>query len=825
MKFKYNLICLLFAFQILHAQQGILDTSFGNNGINKASKITYYNGDGNPRGTIKALFTSTGTLTHLGNDLVNGGILPVINSTNGIQNSNTVWNNKTVVKDGLYNASNILFTTGYTSKEDNNKAIYISKTTNNTEIAAGNALNYDGKIIFDTKETDEEGVAIKLQSDNKIVVLGYSGTNGVIIRYTAEGYLDRTFNQKGFYIFQIAQTTKPTSLAIQPDGKILIAGNCLNGNTIDFFITRLNTNGTTDTNFGSNGIVIKDINNYDNTGNSMILTTDGSILIGGKAYTTGGDFGFSNLYSYNFSVFKYTSNGILDTSASNGVIPGAFIKSLGFYQYNPSTYVPEDEEINCMAYDNINERVYIYGSAFKRSYDAQYNIITRKTGLWSFCFSLDNSFTLQNSTSFQFPTDYTLFESEIISATIKPSDMVLGSALTKVHAVVKFSNCLGGTSTFLSIPSTNSNSFPTACYNNYTNLVLNKIIKQNNIYYGLTYVNDNSFTGDLYQLDSNFKVNTAFGLNGKIPNVRDFRIDNDGNLICSMTSTITNGYKTLISKFDQNGKIDYTFGNLGSVKKKNLMNIFGLQITSDNKYVVASYITNPEPKILLEKFNTNGQSDTNYNDPILLNISNYSSYPSLENTEEIISDNLGYNYTVSLKLDVFNVANQIITLSKVNNTGVFDTTFGTNGMVNMVPFFNQPTNKLNIVIQDNGKLLVYSNKRLVQINTNGTLDTNFGTNGYLDVETIIPDFNASKVLAKGNDYYIGGFSYTGGDNSTIIKINNLGIIDSTFANNGIFKDTDTNSANISYGLKNMYFDGNDKIVFHGGGSILIKRIQ
>lgn len=828
MKTIFKILLVSLAFQNINAQQGILDTSFGSNGIQKASKLMYYNGDGNPRGTVKVLFNNTGSAIYLGNDLVNGGILPVINSTNGALNSNKVWNKRTIVKDGIIGANNKLYSTGFTEKEDNNKAIFVATGVNDLDIAAGNALNYDGKIVFDTKEADEEGIAIKLQSDNKIVVLGYSGTKGILIRYNTDGYLDRSFNEKGFYTFQIAQNIKPTSLAIQTDGKILVAGNCTNNNNTDFFITRINTNGTIDTSFGTNGVVIKDVNNHDNTGNGMLLTNDGSIYICGKSYTLGGDFGIESQYSYNFSVLKFNSNGSLATTSSNGILPGAFIKSLSFYQQysNPATIVPDDEEVKCMAYDNINERIYIYGYANKKSYDNSYNIITRKTGLWSFCFSLDNSFTLQNATSFQFPANYTDFETEIVSATIKPSDMVLGSATTKVYALVKYNNCLLNQSTFISIPSNSPNTFPTSCNNNTVNLVFSRLVKTNNGFYGLISIGNDVY--DLYKLDTNFIVDANFGINGKISNVKNFKIDNDSKLICTHYTTVSGiGIKTLLTRYTADGQTDDTFGTLGTVTSQYLMDTFGINVTSDNKYIVALYKTNASnqnPQIILQKIDNTGEIDTSFNSSNLMNASISTTNPSLKSSEEIVDDNLGNLYTIAYQQDVFSVQNQIITLSKINANGVLDATFGTNGFVNLVPFFNEPTNKLNLVKLNNGKLLAYSDKRMIQINTNGTLDTTFGNGGYIDGTTILADFNFSKVITNGTDYFIGGYRTNGGDNSTLIKMNNLGTIDTSFATNGIYIDSDPNFLNVSAGLRNMYFDSLTKIVFYGGG-IPIKRIQ
>lgn len=808
MKTVYNISILLFIFQLSHAQQGILDTSFGDNGIQRASKLMYYNDTGHPRGTVKVVFNSNGSSTYLGNDLVNGGILPAINSTNNALNSNKVWNKKTIVNDGLYDVNNKLYTTGYTEKDDGNKAIYISKSTNNTEIAGGSALNYDGKIVFDTKEFDEEGVAIKLQSDNKIVILGYSGTKGIVIRYTTDGYLDRTFNQKGFHSFQIAQNTKPTSFAIQTDGKIIVAGNCFNGNDTDFFITRLNADGTIDSSFGTNGVVIKDVSNQDNTGNAMVLANDGSIYIGGKTYSISSLL-FPNSYCFNQTIFKYDQNGQSVTSYYNGILSGAAVFGKG-----------SNAEILSMCYDNINNRIHFFGFYTPSIYKVLTGGYTNLNG------AINGGINIINYVS------GLTTNTEVINGAINPNSLILNQFAVP-YLVVKFDNCTTGYSTFVKTP---TNTYQTNCNNNSVNLAFHKIEKINNEYFGLTMVNNyngtgsySSIGGDLYKLDANFNVINDFGNNGKIANIRDFKIDNDGKLICTLNSTANNGVKTLLTRFTSNGSIDHTFGVLGEIRTQNLVNPYGIYVTPNNEYLVSSYkrTTNTSisnAQIILEKFLNNGEKDHSFNPAALLSISNFSSIPNLLSSNDILSDDFGNIYTTSFKTDGYNISNQIIKLTKLNSNGDLDISFGVNGVVDLVALFIEPTSNIKLVRLNSGKILIYSHKRIIQLNSDGTLDTTFGNNGFIDTNSILSDFLITKIISNGSDYFIGGFRTNGGDSSTVIKINSIGVIDINFAVNGIYIDSNSNNLNVSKGLRNLYFDGLDKIVIHGG-NVVIKRIQ
>jgi uncharacterized delta-60 repeat protein len=69
----------------------------------------------------------------------------------------------------------------------------------------------------------------------------------------------------------------------------------------DFCIARFNSDGTLDTTFGSNGIVIQPIGSRDDFGISLAIQPDGKILLGGYC-------------GYNFCIARFSSNGTLDTS-------------------------------------------------------------------------------------------------------------------------------------------------------------------------------------------------------------------------------------------------------------------------------------------------------------------------------------------------------------------------------------------------------------------------------------------------------------------------------------------------------------------------------
>jgi uncharacterized delta-60 repeat protein len=143
----------------------------------------------------------------------------------------------------------------------------VEVTTHNhtTQYAAVVRYNLDGSLDTSFGGTGEvltvKGFAmgVAVQADGKVVVAGGSGGNFEAVRYNADGTLDASFGSGG-----VAATTITSggaalieTMAIQPDGKIVLAGSNNPKNTTyhDLALVRFNVNGTLDSSFGSGGIV------------------------------------------------------------------------------------------------------------------------------------------------------------------------------------------------------------------------------------------------------------------------------------------------------------------------------------------------------------------------------------------------------------------------------------------------------------------------------------------------------------------------------------------------------------------------------------------
>jgi uncharacterized delta-60 repeat protein len=167
----------------------------------------------------------------------------------------------------------------------------------------------NGFIIQPIGSSDDVGSPLAIQSDGKILLGGYCNTNNddfCIARFNSDGTLDNSFGSNGIVIQPIGSSDdNGDSLAIQPDGKILLGGHCYNGSNYNFCITRFNSNGTLDTSFGTKGKIIQPIGSDSDFGDSLAIQPDGKILLGGSCL---------NVSNSDFCIARFNSNGTIDTT-------------------------------------------------------------------------------------------------------------------------------------------------------------------------------------------------------------------------------------------------------------------------------------------------------------------------------------------------------------------------------------------------------------------------------------------------------------------------------------------------------------------------------
>jgi uncharacterized delta-60 repeat protein len=163
--------------------------------------------------------------------------------------------------------------------------------------------------------------AVAIQPDGKIVAAGVAGSertgHALVIRYLANGRIDPGFGK--VKVFGGAPSGA-TDLAIQPDGKILVAvevkgrGPSSDGFSADFGLVRLLPTGALDSSFGLGGMVRADLG-ADDIPLSLSLLPDGRALLAG-----GSDYGYPDHANPDcrFATARFTPDGSPDPSWGGG---------------------------------------------------------------------------------------------------------------------------------------------------------------------------------------------------------------------------------------------------------------------------------------------------------------------------------------------------------------------------------------------------------------------------------------------------------------------------------------------------------------------------
>ena len=192
----------------------------------------------------------------------------------------------------------------------------------NADGSADNSFGLNGKAIHsiyqntNTNGASDQARSIALQPDGKILVAGYSRVNGQqdafsVIRLRPDGALDESFGTEGIFTLSLKPGSydKATTVLVQPDGKILLTGSHF---FVPFYgtyhagVVRLNSDGTLDSSFAGTGMVSYQVGNGITTftASAALLQPDGKILVVGNKALDKSD----------VSAIRLHGDGSLDTS-------------------------------------------------------------------------------------------------------------------------------------------------------------------------------------------------------------------------------------------------------------------------------------------------------------------------------------------------------------------------------------------------------------------------------------------------------------------------------------------------------------------------------
>jgi len=173
-----------------------------------------------------------------------------------------------------------------------------------------------GTVVTEFPSSYSGARAVAVQADGRIVAAGFAHTNNSIIsdfaltRYDASGALDPTFGTDGRVRTDFGgRFDEALAVAVQPDGRVVVAGNSSDANGSDMAVARYNSDGLLDTSFEGDGMALVDFGD-EASARAVALQPDGRVVLAGwVSHPVGGGCCVSD-----FALVRLTSVGALDSS-------------------------------------------------------------------------------------------------------------------------------------------------------------------------------------------------------------------------------------------------------------------------------------------------------------------------------------------------------------------------------------------------------------------------------------------------------------------------------------------------------------------------------
>jgi uncharacterized delta-60 repeat protein len=179
----------------------------------------------------------------------------------------------------------------------------------NADGSLDSSFDGDGKQLTAIPWNSQDTLSdVAIQPDGGLVVVGADSepnicgcTDLVVAQYTPDGAAD------GFALTSVSGFDSGAAVALQPDGKIVVAGSALTDSQGDFLLARYDAIGAPDATFAADGIQITDFGGADGAG-GVALQPDGKIVVAGSA--PGG-----------FALARYEGGSVSGTAPVNTTAP------------------------------------------------------------------------------------------------------------------------------------------------------------------------------------------------------------------------------------------------------------------------------------------------------------------------------------------------------------------------------------------------------------------------------------------------------------------------------------------------------------------------
>ena len=549
------------------------------------------------------------------------------------------------------------------------------------------------------------GQQVLTQSGGSVfVILDIRGTGETrIAKRLSTGYPDPTYGIDGF---SNAVNIRDAQAALQQDGKIVVMGSLINGNTTDFAVARFNTDGALDLNFGVNGLAITDFGYGNNLATSVAIQSDGKIVVTGTAYT--GE-------SWDIALTRYNADGSPDNNFGE-----AGLKTINLLNGQAQSVALQTDN-----------KILVAGYLFNGTNSDFLLMRFNSDG------SLDNSF---NGDGVQ-TTDFNSSDDIGNSMAVQPNGKIVVAGYNYTcgencsnldFAIARYNSDGSLDNTF------NATGKQTTDFNSFDNIAKSVTIQTD----GKLLIAGYTFNGTnqdfiVCRYNANGSVDNTFSADGI--QTTDFGNNEYGNSVALQSSGKIlvagwdDGADFDLASYNSNGTLDLTFKGKGKFADR--MNFPSQGFTyytsttlqSDGKIIAAGYTWNNKNfDFALARYNRNGTLDNSFSGDGRQTIS-FDSLDSYANSVAIQSDG---------KIIAVGNSNGDFAAVRLNTDGSLDNTF--NFIGKEATDFGAIDNATSVAIQSDGKIVAagYSgicgpdgclnDFALTRYNSDGSIDNTFG---------------------------------------------------------------------------------------------------
>jgi uncharacterized delta-60 repeat protein len=201
----------------------------------------------------------------------------------------------------------------------------------NSDGGLDTSFDSDGTVKTAIGAGPDYANGVALQGDGKIVAAGSCNASPIefcLARYNSNGSLDTSFDGDGTVTTTIsASGSFASAVAVQGDGKIVEAGSCIVGSQQDFCVARYNSNGGLDASFDGDGTVTTAVGAGDDSAKAVAVQSDGKIVVAGSCSSS------LAIYEFCLARYEGEGtgpvDGIDDTLQPPGTPAGSFVDNTG----------------------------------------------------------------------------------------------------------------------------------------------------------------------------------------------------------------------------------------------------------------------------------------------------------------------------------------------------------------------------------------------------------------------------------------------------------------------------------------------------------------